>query len=87
MARAELLNARPTLGPRVDPADALQSFGIEAEDVRWRLEATFGSDGLHTASQPPEPQRAGHARVDRGPTKPLRLLLEARGIDMTQLAD
>jgi ATP-dependent Clp protease ATP-binding subunit ClpA len=48
-ARAELLHVGPTLGPRVDPANALRSLGIEVEEVRQRLEATFGTDAVQAA--------------------------------------
>jgi ATP-dependent Clp protease ATP-binding subunit ClpA len=48
-ARAELLRVGPTLGPRVDPAGALRSLGIDAQEVRRRLEATFGAHALQAA--------------------------------------
>ncbi|MGH3735403.1 MAG: Clp protease N-terminal domain-containing protein [Micromonosporaceae bacterium] len=41
-ARAELLQVAPTLGPAADPAGALRSIGVDVEQVRRRLEATFG---------------------------------------------
>jgi len=50
-ARAELLRVGPTLGPRVDPAGALRSLGIEVDQVRRRLEATFGAQTVHAAER------------------------------------
>jgi ATP-dependent Clp protease ATP-binding subunit ClpA len=50
-ARAELQRVGPTLGPRVDPADALRTLGIEVDQVRRRLEATFGADTVHAAER------------------------------------
>jgi Clp amino terminal domain, pathogenicity island component len=150
-ARAELLRIGPALGPRVDPASALRTLGIEVEEVRQRLEATFGTHALHAAERRVRRRsrlRGGHPRpsplcvyilakrsfeiaagfADRrggvgiepehllygvlhdardplgtnlsrrtrkqlaglgwtaGRPNPLRLLLEARGIDLTRLA-
>jgi ATP-dependent Clp protease ATP-binding subunit ClpA len=150
-ARAELVRVGPTLGPRVDPAAALRNLGIEVEQVRRRLEATFGADTVHAAERRVRRRprwRGGHPRpsplcvyllakrslqlaadfADRrgeagigpehllygvlqdardplgtqlsrrsrrqlaelgwaaGRPNPLRLLLEARGIDLTRLA-
>ena len=150
-ARAELLRVGPTLGPRVDPASALRTLGIEVEEVRRRLEATFGTHALEAAERRVRRRprwRGGHPRpsplcvyllakrslhiaarfADRrgdvgigpehllfgvlhdardplgtqlsrrsrrrlaglgwtaGRPNPLRLLLEARGVDLTQLA-
>jgi ATP-dependent Clp protease ATP-binding subunit ClpA len=150
-ARAELLRVGPTLGSRVDPAGALRSLGIEVEEVRRRLEATFGAQAVQAAERRVRRRprwRGGHARpsplcvyllakrsfaiaadlADRrrdagigpehllygvlhdardplgtqlsrrsrrqlaalgwaaGRPNPLRLLLEARGIDLTHLA-
>ncbi|MGH3764624.1 MAG: Clp protease N-terminal domain-containing protein [Pseudonocardiaceae bacterium] len=48
-ARTELQRVGPTLGPRTDPAGSLRSLGIDADDVRRRLEAIFGADALQTA--------------------------------------
>ena len=50
-ARAELQRVGPTLGPRVNPAAALRSLGIEVEQVRRRLEATFGAETVHAAER------------------------------------
>jgi hypothetical protein len=64
-ARAELLRLGPTLGSRADPADALRAFGIEVEDVRRRLESTFGADALAAAERRVRRRprwRGGHPR-------------------------
>lgn len=64
-ARAELSRVGPTLGPRVDPAGALRTLGIEVEEVRRRLEATFGAHAVHTAERRVRRRprwRGGHAR-------------------------
>jgi hypothetical protein len=63
--RAELSRVGPTLGPRVDPAGALRTLGIEVEEVRRRLEATFGADAVHAAERRVRRRprwRGGHAR-------------------------
>jgi len=64
-ARAELLRVGPTLGPRVDPAGALHSLGIDVEEVRRRLEATFGTHALAAAERRVRRRprwRGGHPR-------------------------
>lgn len=64
-ARAELLRVGPTLRPRVDPVDALRSLGIEVEEVRHRLEATFGASAVRRAERRVRRRprwRGGHAR-------------------------
>src|SRR5258705_13640776 len=48
-ARAELSRVGPTLGPRVDPAGALRTPGIEGEEGRQRVGATFGANPGHPA--------------------------------------
>jgi|SRR5215207_5203674 len=63
--RAELVRIGPTLGPRTDPAGALRSLGIDAEQVRLRLEATFGADALEVAERRVRRRprwRGGHPR-------------------------
>lgn len=50
-ARAGLRRVGPTLRPMVDPAGALRSLGIDVEEVRGRLEATFGADALRAAER------------------------------------
>jgi ATP-dependent Clp protease ATP-binding subunit ClpA len=64
-ARAELLRVGPTLGPRVDPAGALRTLGIEVEEVRRRLEEAFGSHALDAAERRVRRRprwRGGHPR-------------------------
>jgi ATP-dependent Clp protease ATP-binding subunit ClpA len=64
-ARAELLSIGPTLGPQGDPAAALRSLGIEVEQVRRRLEATFGAETVHAAERRVRRRprwRGGHPR-------------------------
>src|SRR5215207_998252 len=64
-ARAELQRVGPTLGPRADPAGALRTLGIEVEEVRRRMEATFGTDALRTAERRVQRRprwRGGHPR-------------------------
>jgi len=50
-ARAELRRLDPTLGPGANPAGALRSFGIDVEEVRQRLEASFGTPALEAAER------------------------------------
>jgi hypothetical protein len=64
-ARAELLRIGPSLGPGVDPADALRTLGIEVEEVRRHLEAAFGSHALQAAERRVRRRprwRGGHPR-------------------------
>ena len=64
-ARAELLRVGPTLGARVDPSGALRTLGIEVDEVRRRLEATFGAPAVHAAERRVRRRprwRGGHAR-------------------------
>ncbi len=64
-ARTELLRVGPTLGPDADPAGALRSVGIDVEEVRRRLEETFGTQALQAAEwrvQRRPRWRGGHAR-------------------------
>jgi hypothetical protein len=64
-ARAELLRVGPTLGPQADPAGALRALGIEVEEVRRRLEATFGTHAVHAAERRVRRRprwRGGHPR-------------------------
>jgi ATP-dependent Clp protease ATP-binding subunit ClpA len=132
-ARAELLRVGPTLGPRTDPAGALTGLGIEVEEIRRRLQASFGTEALAAAERRVRRRprwRGGHPRpnalchyllakrafefADRlakqrgdaavgpehllygrrelatvgwtaGRPNPLRLVLEARGIDLAGL--
>jgi hypothetical protein len=50
-ARTALLEVGPTLGPRTDPSGALRSVGIDVDQVRQRLEATFGTDAVRAAER------------------------------------
>lgn len=64
-ARAELLRVGPTLGPRLDPVGALRGLGIDVEEVRERLEATFGARAVRVAERRVRRRprwRGGHAR-------------------------
>jgi ATP-dependent Clp protease ATP-binding subunit ClpA len=64
-ARAALLEVGPTLDPRADPADALRSVGIDVDQVRQRLEATFGADAVRAAERRVRRRpwwRGGHPR-------------------------
>ena len=61
-ARAALLTVGPTLSPRADPTTALRGLGIDLDQVRHRLESTFGADAV----------RAAERRVRRRPRWRLR---------------
>jgi hypothetical protein len=64
-ARAELLRVGPTLGPAADPAAALRSIGVDVEQIRRSLEATFGADALTAAERRVRRRprwRGGHPR-------------------------
>lgn len=64
-ARAALLEVGPTLGPRTDPTGALRSVGIDADQVRQRLEVTFGPDAVRAAERRVRRRpwwRGGHPR-------------------------
>jgi Clp amino terminal domain, pathogenicity island component len=64
-ARAALLEVGPSLGPRADPSGALRSVGIDVEQVRQRLEATFGADAVRAAERRVRRRpwwRGGHPR-------------------------
>lgn len=63
--RAELLRIGPTLGSRVDPVSALRALGVEVEEVRQRLGATFGTHALQAAERRVRRRprwRGGHPR-------------------------
>jgi ATP-dependent Clp protease ATP-binding subunit ClpA len=65
-ARAGLRRVGPTLGPRVDPDGALGAIGIDVDEVRRHLEATFGTDALHAAEHRVRRRprwRGGHPRL------------------------
>lgn|SRR5262245_5337183 len=64
-ARGELYRVGPTLGPRADPAAPLRTLGIEVDEVRRRLETTFGTDALQAAERRVRRRprwRGGHPR-------------------------
>jgi ATP-dependent Clp protease ATP-binding subunit ClpA len=64
-ARAELRRVGPTLGPGASPATALRALGIDADEVRQRLEASFGADALRAAERRVRRRprwRGGHPR-------------------------
>jgi len=64
-ARAGVRRAGPALGPGASPAAALRALGIDADEVRQRLEASFGADALcaaeHRVRRRPR-WRGGHPR-------------------------
>lgn len=64
-ARAELLRIGPALPARVNPEQALQSFGIDMTALNQRLTDTFGSDAVLTAQRRVRRRprwRGGHPR-------------------------
>jgi len=66
-ARLDLQRLGPTLGPNADAANALRAVGIDIEQVRRRLESTFGTDALHAAERRVRRRprwRGGHPRPD-----------------------
>ncbi len=50
-ARAELLKVGPTLGSSADPANALRVIGVDIEDIRRRLEVSFGAEAVNAAER------------------------------------
>ncbi|MPZ24564.1 MAG: hypothetical protein GEU28_13755, partial [Dehalococcoidia bacterium] len=83
-ARADLLRVGPTLGPSVDPAGALRTVGIEVEEVRERLEATFGAHALQAAERRVRRRprwRGGHP----GPSPLCVYLLAKRSFEIAAL--
>lgn len=64
-ARAELASVGPTLGPRAHPATALRTLGIDVEQIRQRLEDTFGTLAVQAAERRVRRRpwwRGGHPR-------------------------
>jgi ATP-dependent Clp protease ATP-binding subunit ClpA len=64
-ARAELLRVGPTLGPSADPANALRAIGVDIEDIRRRLEVSFGAKAVNAAERRVRRRphwRGGHPR-------------------------
>jgi len=75
-ARSALLAVGPALAPRGDPATALRSLGIDVDQVRRRLAATFGADAVQAAERRVRRRprwRGGHSRP-----RPLCVYLLAR---------
>ena len=50
-ARAGLRRSGPALGPGASPAAALRALGIDADEIRQRLKASFGTGALHAAER------------------------------------
>jgi ATP-dependent Clp protease ATP-binding subunit ClpA len=64
-ARADLLAVGPTLAPKADPATALRAVGIDIDQIRQRLEATFGPGAVRAAERRVRRRpwwRGGHSR-------------------------
>jgi ATP-dependent Clp protease ATP-binding subunit ClpA len=63
--RAEILRTGPTLGPATDPAGALRAIGVDVDEMRQRLEASFGPDAVRAAERRVRRRprwRGGHPR-------------------------
>jgi len=58
-ARAGLRRLDPALGTGANPAAALRSLGIDVEEVRQRLEASFGTPALEAAERRVRRRRRG----------------------------
>src|SRR6266516_5954945 len=66
-ARAGLRRFGPVLGPGASGAGALQAFGIDAGEIRQRLEASFGTNAVEAAERRVRRRprwRGGHPRPD-----------------------
>jgi Clp amino terminal domain, pathogenicity island component len=66
-ARDGLRRLGPAPGPGASPAGALQALGIDAEEIRQRLEASFGPDAVAAAERRVRRRprwRGGHPRPD-----------------------
>jgi Clp amino terminal domain, pathogenicity island component len=64
-ARAGLRRVGPALGPGASPIAALRTIGIDSDEVRQRLEASFGTGALHAAERRVRRRprwRGGHPR-------------------------
>jgi len=64
-ARAELLRVGPTIGTAADPAGALRAIGVNIDEVRQHLEASFGKEALDDAERRVRRRsrwRGGHPR-------------------------
>jgi hypothetical protein len=66
-AHAGLRRVGPVLGPGASPAGALQTLGIDAGEIRQKLEASFGTDAVEAAERRVRRRsrwRGGHPRPD-----------------------
>lgn len=66
-ARTDLITIGPTLDSAANPASALRTFGVDIDQVRQRLESTFGPGALEAAERRVRRRqrwRGGHARAD-----------------------
>lgn len=66
-ARAGLATIGPSVGPEHDPTAALRAIGIDVDQLRERLKATFGADSVAAAERRVRRRsrlRGGHARPD-----------------------
>jgi hypothetical protein len=50
-ARERLREIGPTLRPHVDGGEALRAFGVDPDELRRRLQATFGDAAVHAAER------------------------------------
>jgi hypothetical protein len=75
-ARAELQRIEPTREPPIDPTDALSALGIDVEQLRRRLEATFGTGAVEAAER--RVRRRPHWRGGHPRPRPLCVYLLAR---------
>jgi hypothetical protein len=66
-AHAGLRRVGPVLGPGASPTGALQTLGIDAGEIRQKLEASFGTDAVEAAERRVRRRsrwRGGHPRPD-----------------------
>jgi len=66
-AHAGLRRVGPVLGPGASPAGALQTLGIDAGEIRQKMEASFGTDAVEAAERRVRRRsrwRGGHPRPD-----------------------
>lgn len=79
--RAGLLDVGATMGPRVDAAGALHTLDIDPDQIRQRLEVTFGSTAVEAAERRVRRRprwRGGHPR----PSALCVYLLAKRSVDI-----
>jgi ATP-dependent Clp protease ATP-binding subunit ClpA len=63
--RAELLRVGPTIGSAADPVNALRAVGVDIDEIRQALEASFGVEAVQAAERRVRRRprwRGGHAR-------------------------